>query len=102
MGNPPMIYQSVPGPRKLFLEGDSALNPVVLCADGTSISSEHVSRNRTLLSEPLNSSHLSAEVQELFETLRFENEDHKKDADRILKVFETHFIGVTNSTHVTK
>ena len=26
MGDPPMIYQSVPGPGKVFLEDDPALN----------------------------------------------------------------------------
>ena len=44
-------------------------------------------------------SYLSAEELELLETLPFENEDHKKDADRILMVLETHFIGVTNETY---
>ena len=29
----------------------------------------------------------------------FENEDNRKDAGRILKVLETHFIGVTNETY---
>ena len=48
---------------------------------------------------PLTEPYLSAEVLELLETLTFENEDHRKDADRILKVLETHLIGVTNETY---
>ena len=43
--------------------------------------------------------YLSAEVLELLETLPFEKEDHRKDADRIQKVLETNFIGVTNQTY---
>ena len=100
MGDPPTIYQSVPGPGKLSLEGDAALNfrrferGWKVYEVGSRVKEQDATIRASILQ-----SYLTAEVLELLETLPFEDPDHRKDADRILKVLEAHFIGTTNETY---
>ncbi|XP_048759452.2 uncharacterized protein K02A2.6-like [Ostrea edulis] len=100
MGEPPMIYQSVPGPGKLSLEGNAALNfrRFVRGWNVYEVGARVKEQDATIRASILQS-YLTAEVLELLETLPFEDPDHRKDADRILKVLEKHFIGVTNETY---
>ena len=86
-----MISESVPGPGTLSLEGDPALNYRRFVGGWIVYEvGAHVKEQDATLRASILQSYLSAEVLELLETLPFENENHRKDADRILKVLETH------------
>ena len=85
----------VPGPWKLSLEGDPAhyyrrfVHGLNVYEVGARVKEQDATFRASILK-----SYLSAEVLELLETLPFENENHRKDVDRI----ETNFIDVTNET----
>ena len=95
---PASIIQGIPGPDKLTLDGDSAVNLKRFKRSWTVY--EVGSRINTLNEEVRASilqSYLSADVLEILESLPCEEADKNK-VDKILDRLERHFIGNVNET----
>ena len=92
----PPITQGIPGPDKLHLHGDTALNfksfkrSWALYKTGSRVKD-------AIIRSSIWQSYLSPEAQEILESLCEENEWN--NADKLLEMLQTHFNGSTNKTY---
>ena len=89
---PPAINQGIPGPDKLTLDGDPATN-FKRFKRGWSVyeTGSRIDAQQDNIRAAILQSYLSADVLELLETLPFDSNDDRKDAQKILTVLENHF-----------
>ena len=97
--SPPSITPGIPGPDRLSLDGDPALNfkrfkrSRAVYEIGSRVKDQDAIIRSSILQ-----SYLSPEVQEILESLPCEEND-RNNANKLLEMLETHFIGSTNETY---